>query len=115
MSKEIETAKKALQDMIGDDYVLQVRTFGALGYTPDRICRLLKLNKKDSISLKLRIELAGDAYNEAYQQGRYLGEYNIDAELAKKAEKGDVEAVMLLEERKHDRQVKDLRYKLFGV
>ena len=35
--------------------------------------------------------------------------------LAKKAEKGDVEAVMLLEERKHDRQVKDLRYKLFGV
>lgn len=115
MSKDTEIAKKALTDMICDDYVIQVRTFGALGYTPDRICRLLKLNRKDSISLKLRIELAGDAYNEAYQQGRYLGEYNIDAELAKKAEKGEVEAVMLLEERKHERNVKDLRLKLFGV
>lgn len=115
MSKDTETARKALQDMIGDDYVLQVRTFGALGYTPDRICSLLKLDKKDSISLRLRIGLTGDVYNDAYQQGRYLGEYNIDAELAKKAERGDVEAVMLLEERKHDRQVKDLRFKLFGV
>ena len=38
-----------------------------------------------------------------------------NAELAKKAEKGEVDAVMLLEERKHDRQVKDLRFKLFGV
>lgn len=116
MKSEIqETVNKVVTEMIGDEYLTQVRTFGALGYTPERICRLLKLNKKDAVSLRLRIGIVGDAYNDAYQQGRYLGEYNIDAELAKKAEKGDVEAVVMLEERKHDRQVKDLRFKLFGI
>lgn len=116
MSNDVaEKVEKAVAEIIGDEYILQVRTFGALGYTPDRICSLLKLNKKDSISLKLRISLPGDVYQEAYSQGRYMGEYNIDAELAKKAEKGEVDAIMLLEERKHDRKVKDLRLKLFGV
>lgn len=110
-----KSAGKSVTDLIGNEYVLQVRTFGALGYTPDRICSLLKLSKKDSVSLRLRISLPGDIYNEAYSQGRYIGEYNIDAELAKKAEKGEVDAIMLLEERKHDRNVKDLRLKLFGV
>lgn len=116
MNKDVaETVEKAVTDTIGDEYTLKVRTFGALGYTPDRICSLLKLGKKESALLKLRISLPGDVYNDAYTQGRYLGEYNIDAELAKKAEKGDVDAIMLLEERKHDRHVKDLRLKLFGV
>lgn len=116
MKNDIErTVGDAVKEIIGDEYVLQVRTFGALGYTPDRICSLLKLSKKDSVSLKLRISLPGDVYCEAYSQGRYMGEYNVDAELAKKAERGDVDAIMLLEERKHDRKVKDLRLKLFGI
>lgn len=111
MSNIVETK----ENTIGEEYVLQVRTFGALGYTPERICKLLKLSKTASALLMLRIGLPGDVYNEAYSQGRYIGEYNIDAELAKKAEKGEVGAIMLLEERKHDRNVKDLRLKLFGV
>lgn len=101
--------------MITDDYVQQVRTFGALSYTPERICRLLGLSKKDCISLAMRIDTPGDIYNDAYCQGRALGEYNIDAELAKKAETGDREAISLLEERKNERVEKDMRLKLFGI
>lgn len=114
-SDVVRTEEKVVAETVGDEYTLQVRTFGALGYTPDRICRLLKLSKKDSVSLMLRISIPGDAYHEAYFQGQYIGEYNIDAELAKKAEKGEADAIMLLEERKHERKVKDLRLKLFGV
>lgn len=102
-------------EIISDEYVQQVRTFGALGYTPERICLLLGLKEKRRMSLLLRIAVPGDVYCEAYHQGRALGEYNIDAELAKKAEKGDTDAIALLEERKNERAAKDLRLKLFGI
>lgn len=70
--------------LIGDEYVSQVRTFGALGYTPHRICSLLGLRGKEKIALTIRLALPGDVYNDAYRNGCALGEYNIDAELAKK-------------------------------
>ena len=101
--------------ILSADSVQSVRTFGALSYTPERICRLLGLKKDESIVLLLRIETPGDVYYEAYQQGCALGEYNIDAELAKKAEKGDIESITLLEERKNERSEKDMRFKLFGI
>ncbi len=115
MSGGKSISRRVLENMISDEYVQQVRTFGALAYTPERICRLLGLCKKDSITLTLRIETPGDVYNDAYHQGRALGEYNIDAELAKKAETGDGDAITLLEERKNERNEKDLRMKLFGI
>lgn len=102
-------------NILSDEYIQQVRTFGALSYTPERICQLLGLRGSKRMALLLRIEIPGDIYCEAYHQGRALGEYNIDAELAKKAEKGDTEAITLLEERKNERSEKDLRLKLFGI
>lgn len=104
-----------VKDELSDEYVNQVRTFGALGYTPERICQLLGLQKNKRIALLYRIDTLSDVYCEAYNQGRALGEYNIDAELAKKAEKGDIDAITLLEERKNERAEKDLRIELFGI
>ena len=104
-----------VKEILSDDYVNQVRTFGALNYTPERICQLLALSKAKREALLYRITLPGDIYFEAYQQGLALGEYNIDAELAKKAEKGDNDSITLLEERKNERAEKDLRMKLFGI
>lgn len=101
--------------LIGDEYVSQVRTFGALGYTPHRICTLLGLSGKEKIALTVRLSLPGDVYHDAYRNGCALGEYNIDAELAKKAEAGDVSAIETLETRKQERIVKDLRNQLFGI
>lgn len=100
---------------IGEEYVSQVRTFGALGYTPQRICNLLGLRGKEKLALIVRITLTGDVYYDAYNNGRALGEYNIDAELAKKAEAGDIDAINTLEERKKLRVELDLRKQLFGV
>lgn len=104
-----------IKDELTDEYVNQVRTFGALSYTPERICQLLGLRKAKRIALLYRMSIPGDVYYEAYHQGGALGEYNIDAELAKKAEKGENDAITLLEERKNERNEKDLRMKLFGI
>ena len=103
------------KEILSDEYVNQIRTFGALNYTPERICQLLGFKKAKREALLYRITLPGDVYFEAYQQGIALGEYNIDAELAKKAEKGDKDSITLLEERKNERAEKDLRMKLFGI
>ena len=103
------------KEILLDEYVNQIRTFGALKYTPERICQLLGLRKVKREALLYRISIPGDVYYEAYLQGLALGEYNIDAELAKKAEKGDNDSITLLEERKNERAEKDLRLKLFGI
>ena len=100
---------------LGDEYVSLVRNYAALGYTPERICTLLNLRGVKRTALLVRIGLSGDVYNEAYNYGLALGEYNIDAELAKRAETGDVDAIELLETRKNERKEIDLRKELFGV
>lgn len=100
---------------LSDDYVNQVRTFSSLGYTPERIAKLINITRKEQAILVLRISLPGDVYHEAYHQGRTIGEYNIDVELAKKAEMGDIDAITLLEERKNNRVELDLRQELFGI
>lgn len=101
--------------IIGDEYINQVRSFGALGYSVARICNLLPLTKQQKTALKIRLSIPGDTYFEAYANGRAIGEYNIDAELTKKAEAGDVEAISVLAERKNERAELDLRKELFGV
>ena len=100
---------------LGEEYITQVRTFGALAYTPERICKLLQLNPRDSIALQYRISQPGDTYHTAYHNGVALGEYNIDAELAKNAEAGDTDSIEMLEARKTERLEKDLRKELFGI
>ena len=116
MEKELTpTSDVDKATFIGEQYIPQVRTFGALGYTPQRICNILGLRGKEKIALTIRISIPGDVYYDAYRNGNALGEYNIDAELAKKAETGDIEAITTLETRKQERTVKDLIDKLFGV
>ncbi len=109
------SSSDSMVPVVSDEYVTHVRSLGSLEYTPERICKILKLNKMESAVLVVRIGTPGDVYYEAYHQGRHLGEYNIDAELAKKAETGDTDAISLLEERKNERREKDLRMQLFGI
>lgn len=101
--------------LIGDNYISQVRSFGALGYSPERIAKILRLSKKEALALIMRISIPSDPYAEAYANGKAVGEYNIDAELAKQAEKGDIQAIEMLEQRKNERIELDLRRELLGV
>ena len=116
MNHELKpTSDEEMAVLISNDYVSQVRNFGALGYTVERICNLLGLTRKQRMALSMRMVLPGDVYNDAYTQGKVIGEYNIDAELAKRAEAGDIDSIEALESRKQERIELDLRHKLFGI
>jgi hypothetical protein len=114
--KQIESQSSELViDDFGDEYIQQVRTLASLGYSPDRIAMMLRLSGKRKAMLLLRINAHGDTYNTAFKEGFAIGEYNIDSELAKQAEKGDIDSIELLERRKNDRIELDLRKELFGI
>jgi hypothetical protein len=113
--KKVESSALATFEQIGEDYIAQVRAFGSLGYSPERIASMLSLTGHKRLSLIMRITSIGDTYNTAYFNGKFIGEYNIDAELAKKAEKGEVDAIILQQQRKDERQELDLRRDLFGI
>ena len=97
------------------DYTSQIRTFGAVGYSPERIANILNLKGHDREEFLIRITTEHDPYYQAWINGQAIGEWNIDAELAKAAEKGDTDAIELQSDRARARQVKDLRLKMFGV
>lgn len=96
-------------------YISQVRTFGAFGYDAARIADLLNLHGEERAELVVRLSIPGDELRVAYDNGRAIGEYNIDVELTKQAEKGDVDSIVALAERSKERKMKDMKKELFGV
>ncbi len=93
----------------------KVRSYGSLGYTPDRIADMLALSREERVRMITLIDTEGTDLHQYYKQGLALGEYNKDVELTKKAEKGDIEAISLLSERRFIRERDDLKNDLFGV
>lgn len=116
MKKELfSTSEMDTISDIGEQYLEEVREYAEIGCNPQRIANLLGLARREKMALVVRINLPGDTYNDAYNSGRALGEFNIDKKLAEKANAGDIEAITLLEERKNQRIELDLRKQLFGV
>ncbi|HMM18498.1 MAG TPA: hypothetical protein PKC47_13390 [Petrimonas sp.] len=98
-----------------DKYISKVRTFGAFGYDAERIADLLSLHGRTRVELIVRLSIQGDELRVAYDNGRAIGEYNIDVELTKQAERGDIDAITTLAERSKERKMKDLKKDLFGT
>lgn len=95
--------------------ISKIRTYGALGYSHERIADLLDLKKEDRTLLLIQLQVPGNEYHDAYKNGFAVGEWNIDAELAKQAEKGDIDAINALANRSKERSQRDLKKALFGL
>ena len=93
----------------------KISYFGTLGYSPEAIADYFALTGKERIELIVRLGIHSDEYYLAYQNGKAIGEYNIDAELTKKAEEGDADAIGILATRSHERKLRDLKKELFGI
>ncbi|MDR1629931.1 MAG: hypothetical protein LBS36_06935 [Oscillospiraceae bacterium] len=93
----------------------KIRNFGALNYAPERIADLLGCVGEER--RKLLLDFADEQSNIAttYRQGQGIGKYNIDAQLAKDAEKGNTESVSLLQERRKAETIEILKKELFGI
>ena len=116
MKKELTpTSAVDIVAILSEEYIPQVQSYAALGYSPTRIANIIGLKGIAKDALITAIRTVGSPYNETYHRGVALGELNIDTELAKMAEAGDVDAIERLEERNDERVIRDLRRTLFGV
>ncbi|DBA56245.1 hypothetical protein [Porphyromonas gingivalis] len=97
------------------DYSPKVRTFGSLGYSPQRIADLLNLKGLERSQFLICINTHGDPLNLAYRNGEVIGEWNIDAALSKQAETGDVDAIKLRNDRILERKIADMKREKFGL
>lgn len=97
------------------DYTSKIRTFGALGYSAEHIADLLGIKGHERADLIYRILTPGEDYHLAYSNGFAIGEWNIDAELAKQAERGNIDSIEVLSTRSKQRVVRDIKRELFGL
>ncbi len=93
----------------------KIRNYGALKMSGLRMCTILGLEGDERVEFLNDLRDKTSTAYKYYHQGVEIGDYNIDAELAKQAEKGDIDSIVKLEERQHDRGIEDLRQELFGI
>lgn len=95
--------------------LIKIRNYGALKYTKERIASILGLNKDDRIQLFNDFENPESEVRKFWDQGMAIGDYNIDAELAKAAESGDTNSIIELSYRQYYQKVDQVKQDLFGV
>jgi hypothetical protein len=93
----------------------KIRNFGALQYDADRICLLLGLSGNEKNEFLIDFQNEDSTVYQFYNQGEALGEYNVDAELAKLSDKGDAESIELQEKLRKNRKVNKIKSEYFGV
>lgn len=102
--------------MILDEQTLKrVRDMGALGHTPSQIVSLLDISRSDRAIFYDELTNPETPLYIAYNKGRSIMSYNTNVELARLAEKGDQEAIVLLDERSRQQRVDELLLELFRI
>lgn len=95
--------------------LIKVVNFGALKYGPHQICKLLGLNSVQKEEFMIHFNNVESELRIHYEKGLSIGEYNLDAELAKQGEKGDVFSIIELSKRQYHRKMDDMKSDLFGI
>jgi len=95
--------------------LMKIRNYGALKFSVEKMCRILRFFGDDKNNFIVEMKKPNSEVRTYYDQGAAIGDYNIDAELAKKAEKGDVLCIMELSRRQHNNQINQLKKDLFGI
>jgi hypothetical protein len=95
--------------------LIKIRNYGALKYPPGKIVVILGLTEEEKTLFFNEFNKKDSELRRYYEQGVAIGDYNIDAELAKTAEKGDTNAIIELNYRQFYQRIDHLRNELFGV
>jgi len=108
--------EKNSESIVFDKVILtKVVNFGALKYGPHQICKLLGLNQQQRDQFMVHFTNQESELRINYEKGVSIGEYNLDAELAKQGERGDVLSIMELGKRQYHRKMDELKKNLFGI
>lgn len=101
---------------INDNQIFkQIRDMGAQGLTPAQIASLLRIPAAEREAFLDEFTRPETKVYESYANGRAMMDYNTNVELARAAEKGDVEAISKLDERKQEQKAIELMADLFGI
>jgi hypothetical protein len=92
--------------------IAQIRVYGALRYNVHTMASLLNVPAE---YLQQELDNPSSQIAKEYKKGKNQADYNADTELLKNAQKGDVESIVALSHREHDRKVDDLKRDLFGL
>lgn len=95
--------------------LIKIRNYGALKYEPEQICKILGLSSDDSQRFLVEFQDEESEVRKFYDQGVLFGDYNIDAGLTKQSEKGDIMAIIQLQERQEKTKISRLKKELFGI
>lgn len=99
-----------------DEQVLKrVRDLAALGHTPSQIASLLDIPIDGRDAFVDEFSRPNTQIYAAYYKGRNMMDYNTNVELARAAEKGDVEAIELMSKRKEEQKYNEALAEMWGV
>lgn len=101
--------------MTDQNTLIKIRNYGALKFSAEKICQILGLRGDEKEHFLLSFDDPESDIRQFYDQGTAIGEYNIDAELAKKAETGDIFSIIEQSKRQYHRRIDDMKKNLFGV
>lgn len=76
---------------------------------------MLGLFGDDEVKFMVEFQDENSQIRQFYDQGVAIGQYNIDAELAKQSEKGDVFSIIELNKRQEHNKLNNLKKELFGL
>lgn len=93
----------------------RIRDYAALGHTPGQIVSLLGIAYQQREAFLDEFSRSDTKVYQSFMQGKAMMDYNVNVELTRNAEKGDTEAIEVLDQRKQNQKVAELLSDLFGV
>lgn len=100
---------------LDENTLKKIRDWAALGHTPGQIASLLGTPYRERDAFLDEFDRPDTKVFQYFMQGKAMMDYNVNAELARSAENGDVDAVTVLDVRKQNQKVSELLSNLFGI
>jgi hypothetical protein len=95
------------------EFIEQVRSFGMLGYSVEKIIDLTEPDNPEQ--LRLDFDTPGHVIYKAYRKGKTTGTYSLDKDLFDKAKAHDSGANIALTERMQQQKIDDTIFQNFGL
>lgn len=100
---------------LDENTLKKIRDYAAIGHTPGQIASLLRVSYREREMFLDEFTRIDTKVNQYYQEGIAMMDYNVNVELARAAEKGEIEAIEALDKRNQAQKVGELLADLFGI
>jgi hypothetical protein len=103
----------SISELYPPELIEQIRSFGMLGYSVEKIIDLI--DPPDPDQLRLDFDTPGSIVYKAYRKGNTTGKYTLDKDIFDKAKNHDTDANIILTERMQKQRIDDTIFQNFGL